>query len=65
MKTKQQNLGIFTTLRRPKLQPKVWIRSNELTKYLNVVIWITGCADLTKDLVTLVSRIKRLVKRSG
>jgi len=65
MKTKQQNLGIFTTLRRPKLQPKVWIRSNELTKYLNVVIWITGCADLSKDLVTLLSRIKRLVKRSG
>lgn len=58
-------INIFTSLRRPKLQPKVWIKLSELNKFLNVVIWLTFSQSCGNELKTLMLHIKRLVKRSG
>lgn len=56
---------IFTKLRRPKLQSKVWIKTYELDKFCKIVIWLTSSSDIRNELVTLITRIKRLVRKSG
>jgi len=57
--------NILTKLRRPKLQPKVWIKLHELNKYVSTVVWLTSSAVSLDDLMTLMAHIKKLVIRSG
>jgi len=57
--------NLFTKLRRPKLNSKVWIKFNELNKYVKVIVWLTGNVASLDVLMTLMVHIKRLVSKGG
>jgi hypothetical protein len=57
--------NLFTKLRRPKLQPKVWIKLSELNKYVRVVVWLTSNVASLDVLMTFMAHIKRLVSKGG
>lgn len=52
-------------IKRLKLSKKVWIKSKDLKRYFEIIIWITSSSEIKESIVILEQRIKKLINRSG